>query len=285
MGNNGPSAGMAGHTIMADFRFCLNTSTIQPTGLLEKIRIAGQTGYGAIELWSADVEAFAQAGGNLTDVRKALDDHGLERPSMIALKGWCEAEAAKHAAAQEDLRRRIDSAQQLGVQRIVASPPLGAVAVELATERYGQLLELSVGRGVPASLEFLGFATSLNTLARAWEICAGTGSADATITADAWHLFRGDSKLDSLDDIPPDHLAIFHWDDAPASLPRAQQTDADRVFPGDGLLPLKTIAEKLRHKEWRGYLSLELFHRGYWQRDPVEVARIGLEKMKASVGA
>ena len=34
---------------MSEFLYCLNTSTIRPTPLLEKIRIAGEAGYTAIE--------------------------------------------------------------------------------------------------------------------------------------------------------------------------------------------------------------------------------------------
>ncbi len=30
---------------MADFIYCLNSSTIRPTPILDKIRIAGETGY------------------------------------------------------------------------------------------------------------------------------------------------------------------------------------------------------------------------------------------------
>ena len=33
-------------------QYALNTSTIRPASLMEKIRIAGQTGYQGIELWT-----------------------------------------------------------------------------------------------------------------------------------------------------------------------------------------------------------------------------------------
>ena len=34
---------------------------------------------------------------------------------------------------------------------------------------------------------------------------------------------------------------------------------------------------------FRGFLSLELFNRGYWKRPPEEVAKTGLRKMKEAV--
>ena len=53
-------------------QYALNTSTIRPASLMEKIRIAGQTGYQGIELWNDDLTAHEQQGGSLADVRQAL---------------------------------------------------------------------------------------------------------------------------------------------------------------------------------------------------------------------
>lgn len=269
---------------MADFLFGLNTSTIQPAGLLEKIRIAGQAGYDAIELWINDVEQYVEAGNPLDDVVHALDDQQLLRPSMISLRDWCVADDAAWQAAVDSARRRLEMATRLGVVRIVAGPPRDAVPHELAVDRYGRLLEVSVDYGVPASLEFLGFVAGINRLEVAWRICAGTGNPQATITPDAWHMFRGASDFAALDAIPADHLSCFHWNDAPAEPPRVEQSDADRVHPGDGVLDLKSLADQLRAKSWRGVLSLELFNRGYWEQNPLQVAEVGLEKMRRSVG-
>jgi sugar phosphate isomerase/epimerase len=96
-------------------------------------------------------------------------------------------------------------------------------------------------------------------------------------------MFRGGTKRETLDGIPGDHISCFHWNDAPASPPRTEQTDAHRVYPGDGILDLKSLADQLRAKNWRGVLSLELFNHEYWKQDPLLVAKTGLEKMKKSV--
>ena len=58
-------------------QYCLNSSTIRPASLMEKIDIAGQTGYKAIELWNDDLTAHEERGGSLKDVKQALADHGL----------------------------------------------------------------------------------------------------------------------------------------------------------------------------------------------------------------
>lgn len=268
---------------MADFLYSLNTSTIQPAGLLEKISIAAAVGYDAIELWVTDVEEYLAAGHPLDNVKYALDDAGLVRPSMIFLKGWCETDRKLLAEGLETCKRRLEIAQKLEVQRMVAGPPQGNVPVSQVTEAYGRLLEISLDFEVPASIEFLGFVQSINTLEAAWAICQGVNHPDATLTNDAWHLFRGGSDLETVNGIPPERVSIVHWDDAPRQPERVKQTDADRVMPGDGILDLHDLARQLKSTGYCGVLSLELFNRGYWDQDPREVARLGLQKMKDSV--
>ncbi len=268
---------------MADFTFGLNTSTIRPASLMDKIRIAGEAGYDAIELWITDVEQYLEAGHPLGDVVKALDHWGLDRPSMIYLRGWCDADEQRFQKAMEEARRRLDVARELGVRRIVASPPREVVPLPMAIDRYSELLEVSVARGVPASVEFLGFVDGINTLEAAWAICSGAARSEGTVTPDVWHMFRGGTKPETLDAVPADHISCFHWNDAPREPPRSEQTDAHRVHCGQGIMDLQAIANQLREKSWSGCLSLELFNPSYWKQDPLEVAKTGLAMMKRSV--
>ena len=73
------------------FTLCLNTSTIKPQPLLEKIRIAEAAGFAGVELWINDIYEYVGRGGEVRDVEQALQDHGLIVPCMIALRGWGEA--------------------------------------------------------------------------------------------------------------------------------------------------------------------------------------------------
>jgi sugar phosphate isomerase/epimerase len=265
------------------FRFGLNTSTIRPAGPREKIEITAKAGYEAIEMWISDVDQYTKEGGTVADLRKLLDDLGLERPSMISLQGFYVADEGEWTKAMDECRRRLGIARELGITRIVASPPRQVVDRKLAIDRYGALLELSLEYEVPASVEFLGFVDGINNLEEAWAICTGPGNSSATITPDIWHLFRGGSRLELLDRIPQDHISCFHWNDAPSEPARLEQNDSHRVYPGEGIMPLAKIADQLRAKNWKGCLTLELFNPTYWKEDPLQVARTGLAKMKESV--
>ncbi|HTN03542.1 MAG TPA: TIM barrel protein, partial [Planctomycetaceae bacterium] len=74
-----------------------------------------------------------------------------------------------------------------------------------------------------------------------------------------------------------------HFNDAPAEPPRLEQHDHSRVLPGDGHLNLTQWLKNLRAIGYDGWLSLELFNEKLWARDPLEVAKLGLQKMQSAV--
>ena len=150
---------------MSEFLYCLNTSTIRPTPLLEKIRIAGRLGYQALEPWNDEIDEYLRSGGTLHDLRKALADAGLKVVSVIALHGWVLAEGAEYAKVQDDCRRRMEQAAALGSPSIVASPPQEVVDLDQAAARFGELLELGRQCGVTPSMEFLGFVDGVKNVA------------------------------------------------------------------------------------------------------------------------
>ena len=69
-------------------KLCLNTSTIRPQPLLDKIRIASAAGYDGVELWINDIYEHVGRGGEVREIEQSLVDQGLEVPCTIALRGW-----------------------------------------------------------------------------------------------------------------------------------------------------------------------------------------------------
>ena len=114
-------------------------------------------------------------------------------------------------------------------------------------------------------------------------IAAVADDADVKILPDVYHMFRGGSGFHALKMLSGELIDIFHLNDYPAGKAREEQTDADRVYPGDGQAPLLQILSDLKNMGGEKILSLELFNRTYWKEDPLKVAKTGLDKMKALV--
>ena len=267
------------------FQYCLNASTIRPTPILDKIRIAGEIGYSAIELWHDDIEAHVASGGTLADIKKSLADAGLALPTTIYLAGWCDTTGAEHEAALEPIKRRMAASAELGSAHIISCPAMGKVDVALAARNYRELVDLGFSFGVKAAMEYLGFVEQINTIESALEIMTLSDHPQATIIIDPFHNFRGGGAFSSISKLRGDQIAISHFNDTPASPPRMEQHDHSRVLPGKGHLNLKEWCGLLKQVGYNGYLSLELFREDLWSRDPREVAKIGLESMRVAAEA
>ena len=79
-------------------------------------------------------------------------------------------------------------------------------------------------------------------------------------------------------------IGILHVNDYP-KIDRGKITDADRVYPGDGVAPLAEIFKTLHAIGYDGFLSIELFNADYWKQDGLLVAKTALDKLKAVVVA
>ncbi|WP_169977508.1 sugar phosphate isomerase/epimerase family protein [Tautonia rosea] len=273
-------------------RYCLNTSTIRgansEVGLVDQIRIAAEAGYDAIEPWLRDINRFKDEGGSVRDLGQQIADAGLAVPSAIGFARWAVDNTDERAAGLEEARRDMATLAAIGGTRL-AAPPVGLTDQrygDLLTlaERYATLLELGTEFGVVPQLEVWGFSQTFQRLGEVAFVAVESGRPDACILPDVYHLYKGGSSLEGLLYLNGASIHVFHLNDYPAEPPRESISDADRVFPGDGVAPFDRLREILSAIGFNGTFSLELFNRTYWTRDPLEVAREGLRKMKAVTG-
>lgn len=266
---------------MSHFLYSLNSSTIKPTPLLQKIRVAAEAGYSGIELWHADIDLHLEQGGTVEEIRKVVDETGLAVPTTVMLKGWCEPAGPADVAGMADCRRKLEQAAILGAKHAVAGPPHYDVDFSLAAERYRRLLEIGIELGVRPAMEYLGFAQEVNSIADALRIMRDSGHPAATIVLDPFHDFRGGGGHEDILQLIPEQIAVCHFDDSPANPPAHEQRDPDRVMPGEGIIDLPRFVSHLKQIGYAGFISLELFRDDLWQQDPLDVAKRGLAAMQA----
>ncbi|MGE5296174.1 MAG: sugar phosphate isomerase/epimerase family protein [Solirubrobacterales bacterium] len=273
------------------FRYGLNTSTIrgQKLGIEKEIDIAAEAGYDAIEPWVSTIQEYVKAGGKLADIRKRIEDRGLTVEGAISFTSWIVDDDARRAEAVEQMKREMDLLAQIGGRRI-AAPPVGAngndapiLDLAKAAERYRAILDMGDQTGVTPILELWGPSKNLHRLGQCMFVVVESGHPKACLLGDVYHIYKGGSDFTGLKAISASALPVMHMNDYPADPPREKISDRDRVMPGDGVAPLPRILRYLRDNGSRAVLSLELFSQAYWEKDPLEVARTGLAKMKTAV--
>ncbi len=263
------------------FRYSLNASTIRPTPILEQITIAAEAGYHGIELWHDSIDQFILDGGSLRDIHNCLQDSGLTVPTTIYLGDWFDAEDSHLPSVFRECDRRMEQAAFLGAPHVIAGPPGGDANIETGAQRYRELLRRGKEIGTLPAMEFLGFVDRINTIEDALEIMTLTGDEASTTVLDPFHIFRGGGSVASIQKLNAKQIAVCHFNDTPNIPPRSKQHDHHRVMPGDGHLDLGAYIHLLRKIHFDGWLSLELFNESLWAKDPRDVAREGLEKMRA----
>ncbi len=271
------------------FKYCLNTSTIrgQNLALDKEIEIASKAGYQAIEPWAHKIHEYAGAGGDLKDLKKRIADLGLTVESAISFFQWIIDDDARRAKGFEQAKRDMDILAQIGGKRI-AAPPAGATrepGLDLmkAAERYRALLELGDEIGIVPEIELWGSSKNLHRIGQCMFVVIESGHPRACFLPDVYHIYRGGSDFNGLKQLSAHAIQVFHLNDYPADPPRDKISDRDRVMPGDGIAPMTQIIRDLCAVGNRAVLSLELFNPEYWKQDPLEVAKIGLAKMKTVV--
>ena len=268
------------------FIFSLNMSTLRghKLGFRKELEVAAKAGYKSVEIWINTLQDYLKTGGSLSDARKIVDDLGLKVEDAIGFAPWIVDDEATRGKALEQLKMEMDQLSQIGCPR-VAAPPMGATtgaSLDLArvAERYRSILELGDKTGVVPHLELWGFSKNLSRVGEILYVTTEASHPSARVLMDIYHLHKGGSGMDSVKSVGKPLVEIFHMNDYPKTPPRESITDADRVYAGDGIAPLKDVLKSLKNPDRPVILSFEVFNKDYYAQDPLLVAKTGLEKMK-----
>ncbi len=274
----------------ASFTPCLNLSTIrgQKLGLVGELETAAKAGFRSVEVWVDTLQAYVKT-SSTADVRKRLGDLGLRIENAIGFAPWIIDDEAARAKGLDQMKREMELLAEVGCSR-TAAPPVGAqtpgspkIDLYRVAERYRAILELGDQTKVVPQLELWGFSANLNRLSEVLFVAIQSGHPSARVLLDIYHLYKGGSSPASLPLVGKPAIEVFHVNDYPANLSREAITDADRVFPGDGVAPITNTLKVVQDPAKPIVLSLEVFNKGYYAQDALTVAKTAFSKMQAMI--
>jgi 2-keto-myo-inositol isomerase len=269
------------------FTYSLNMSTIRGhnLGFMKELEIASKAGFRSVEIWIDSLQEYLQKGGTLKEVKTRLNDLGITVENCIAFAQWVVDDDAIRKQALEQAKREMDMMAEIGCKRIAATGKGAAndarINPDVIAERYRAMFELGDKTGVLPMLEMWGFMKMLSRVSDCTYIAMQSAHPKACILLDIFHLYRGGTPLDTLHLLNPTTVHILHMNDYPSTLAASVITDADRIYPGDGVAPIKQILKTLKRTDQPLVLSVELFNKNYYSQDALIVATTALSKMKA----
>lgn len=249
------------------------------TSMLETdIEVTHQAGFKYLELWGEKIDTYL-LNHTVTDLAALLKAHDVTPMSINALGFIAFRTPEEYKKLQERCHRLGEIAQAIGCPTVVAVPsPMTDYQMSWATivdehvRALQDLGDIAKPYGVRLSFEFLGFGwCTVRTPRGCWEIVEKTGRSNVGMTVDAAHFFAGGGLLSEIDLIDPEKIFAFHLDDLENTAKEAI-TDNTRVLPGLGVIPLMSLAERIKHIGFDGPCSVELFRPEYWQWDPLRLA-------------
>lgn len=243
------------------------------------VAVTAQAGYRALELWAGKLDRYLTT-HSVAELRALLDDNHVAPMSINSIEFIAFRSAEDYAGIRARCQQLCELSAQIGNPCVVVVPsptpdrnmPWEAVVAEYVTV-LRDLADIAAPHGVKLSFEFLGFGwCTVRTPRAALEIVQQVDRPNIGMTVDCAHFFGGGGLMSELDLLDPARIFAFHLDDL-EDTPKEAISDATRLFPGLGVIPLDEICRRLSGIGYDGVCSIELFRPEYWGWSPLEVAK------------
>ncbi len=263
---------------------CISQITCLPCSFAEDIAHAAATGWTAVEVWLTKLEQHLET-HTIAATHRYIADYGVRLVAAAGQGGLFTDDERARQEHRTHFRRRLELCQAFGIPVMVVAAD---VPPHWSAEQFPRLLDLlqsaaewAEAFGVRLGLEFQAGSPLCASLATACSIVQTCRRASLGICLDSFHFFKGSSKTEDLDLIRPGDVVHVQLSDICTVL-REVWTDADRILPGDGLLPLRSLVQKLRQSGYDSVFSVELMNPSLWQSPPqqvMELSRMALARL------
>jgi 2-keto-myo-inositol isomerase len=241
----------------------------------------------AMEVWLGKLEAFLER-HSLDDVRRLLARHEMAVPVASYQGGLLDSQGEARREHWGHFARRLELCHELGIGTLVvaadvAAPlPVGRIdnpsyaqVIDRVKVSLAEAAEQAGRHGVRLALEFQARSALGNNLQTAAALVEEIANPHFGVCLDVFHFFTGPSKTEDLGYLTPAHLFHVQLCDL-AGVPRELATDADRILPGDGDLPLAPLLAHLRATGYEGCISVELMNPTLWQVPPRQFGEVAI---------
>ncbi len=259
-------------------KIALNGATTMRADLETDIKAASKAGFELIEIWAAKLYEYLKS-NTPADLKKLLDANNIEPYSINSIEHITFRSDEDYAKIKAETERLSKIANEIGCPYVVVVPgklPENATKEEIIEESVSvlnELADIAENYNVSLAFEFLGQPDcSVQTLDFCSEIVEKVNRTNVGNVIDTFHFYAGNSTFEAIENLKPEKLFIFHINDA-EDLPKAELTDAHRLYPGEGILPIEEIKKRFDRIGYDRMVSIEIFRPEYWSENPFEVAK------------
>jgi 2-keto-myo-inositol isomerase len=248
---------------MAHNRIGLNLVTLQggleAALLLQNLDRASEAGFDGVGLWVNTLRDWLAKGQSMDALRRETEARKLKVDEI------CYVMVPERSQGLDEQRRAFQWARELGAGCVISIYSKPQSGLEEARRDWERFLREVEEFAVPAAFEFIGSWSRYNSPLSALEVVEGT--ALGRIVFDTFHFWRDGGDLAEVPRVPADRIGLVHLNDV-NDVPRGDARDADRTYPGEGIMPLADTCGALIRNGFAGPFSVEIF--GEAQRDDAD---------------
>jgi 2-keto-myo-inositol isomerase len=258
-------------------KLAFNGATTIKADLETDIKAASAAGFDFIEIWASKLRDFFKH-KTTKDLVKLLKEHNLKPYSINSIEHITFRSPEDYEKIKAETKELSEIAGEIECPYIVVVPGKKAfnsedLVIQESVKVLNELADIAEKNNVSLAFEFLGqIDCSVQTLGLCNQIIQAVNRESVGLVLDTFHFYAGSSSFEDIEKIDPKKLFIFHINDA-ENLPKEQLTDAHRLYPGEGILPIKQIKERLDKIGYNKVASVEIFRPEYWEQNPFDVAK------------
>ncbi|MHA1699873.1 MAG: sugar phosphate isomerase/epimerase family protein [Promethearchaeota archaeon] len=267
----------------------LNQATLMKASLPIFLESVARAGYNGIE-FRKDLVFNYLKDSSIPDLKKLLEHYHLTVHSWNAIELFSLCSEQEFNSILEYTERLMEIGKEIKCELIIAVPSFTnefslprSKIIKKTVKRFQSIRKLAAGFDFKVGFEPLGFPTcsvrKIDDALEILELSEEDGLPESGLVIDTFHFFLAGYKPGDLLSVPRDRVWLVHFNDA-IRKPLSTLQDGDRVFPGDGFFNLDGFSQALNDSRYDGVISLELFNEDYWNADPFEIAKVGLDRLK-----
>jgi sugar phosphate isomerase/epimerase len=257
--------------MLADLYLC--ASPVDGASFQQRLEAASAGGYAGIGLRPSHYQAARAQGWTDTNLRRMLEERGLEVVEIGFLAGWWETGelAARSRAYEEQLYRLKESLG--GRHMMLIGGPLRE-PVGLVAERFAAVCDRALDHGLLVGLEFLPWTDTADA-GRAWQIAKAACRPNGGVVLDTWHHFRGSADNDLIRAIPAGRVVAIQFSDGERQRVGTDLEDTfkRRRLPGEGDFDLQSFLATVTSMGVTAPIGVEVLSDELRQLGPQESAR------------
>lgn len=252
--------------------------------LQQRLEAAKRAGFDGIEFFYHDC---LSSGLTFAEIGRMTRDLGLLPVSLQPVRGFEGDPDDAYQAGRSAIKTFFDDALELGVPLvgICANEKPSACEPKRAAEILYELADIAEAHNLLLGYESLCWSYRINTLADAWEAVRLADHPSLGVTIDAFHFGMRHEDTALLDKIPINKIAAVQVSDSHMTdgLPMIEISRHHRVYPGEGVFPVRDMIDRLLKRGYRDGITLELFSDTVRAQAPAQAAEEALIAMKKLV--